>query len=331
MPLKLEYTEFDRSIWETELEGFVPGCVFDAHVHLWDDRYAGGNDNPSMVLRTDTDYQGLLDWSRRIFPSRRLGFLLLGTPVPGMDWRGYQDFMGRETARSPLKLGSTIVVPEMRAEELDALIRQHHFIGLKPYRFFAPDPAQCRIRDYLPEALLEVADAHGLAITLHLSRFNGIADAYNQQDLAELVRRYPKVRWILAHCARGFHPYTLEQSVFFLRTLPNLWYDLSAVCDDYSHYLLMKHEDPRRLMFGSDNVVAGSDHGNYITWGRGWKCFASGPLPHCESASTLVVYEQLRAMRHAADMAGLTASDLEAIFWRNAAALFGFSPEDMPR
>ena len=143
-----------------------------------------------------------------------------------------------------MKLGSTIVVPEMQAEELDAFVRQYHFTGLKPYRLFAADPAQCRIRDYLPEALIEVADAHGLAITLHLSRFDGIADPANQQDLAELTRRYPRVRWILAHCARGFHPYTLEKSVFFLRTLPNLWYDLSAVCDVYSHYLLMKHEAP---------------------------------------------------------------------------------------
>ena len=36
----LAYTDFDRSIWESELEDFVPGTVVDVHAHCWDDAYA---------------------------------------------------------------------------------------------------------------------------------------------------------------------------------------------------------------------------------------------------------------------------------------------------
>ena len=49
----------------------------------------------------------------------------------------------------------------------------------------------------------------------------------------------------------------MEDSIRFLCDLPNIWYDTSAVNDLYSHFLLMKHEDRKRVMFGSDNVVAG--------------------------------------------------------------------------
>ena len=99
-------------------------------------------------------------------------------------------------------------------EELtfDELVRRHRFAGLKPYRSFASDPANCRIADYFPEAQMEVADHHRLAVTLHMAKFDGIADPENLADLADLTRRYPHIRWILAHCARAFNPYTLESS-----------------------------------------------------------------------------------------------------------------------
>ena len=329
MALVLDYTDFDRSIWESELDDFVPDTVFDAHAHCWDDAYAGTNDNPESALRYPGGYTELKAHADEIFPNRCTGFNLLGMPVAGMDCRGFQEYMGRQIQLNPLHLASTAVVPDMTAEEMDSFIRKYRFTGLKPYRLHTSDPANCRIRDYLPEAQMEVADAHRLTITLHLSRFDGIADEWNQRDLKELTAKYPNVRWILAHCARAFNAYTIEKSIFFLRELPNVWYDLSAVCDTRSHYLLMKHEDIRRLMFGSDNIIAGLDHGKYVTWGRGWQFFRAGEQPHCDSRCTMVVYEQLRCMKQAAEMAGLSADDIERVFWRNAADLFGFAKEDV--
>ena len=326
----LDYTDFDRDIWERELEGFVPDTVVDVHAHCWNDAYAGTNDGPpEKGMRYPGGYRELKAHADEIFPGRRNGFNLLAVPVPGMDYLGFQKYMGAQVRENPLHLGSTAVVPAMTAAELDAAVRQYRFTGLKPYRLHAADPANCRIRDYLPEAQIEVANEHGLTVTMHLSRFDGAADKHNQQDLRELTAKYPKVRWILAHCARGFNPYTLEESVFVLRDIPNLWYDLSAVCSARSQYLLLKHERLERLLYGTDNIIAGLDHGSYITWGRGWSFFRGGPMSHCEGAATMVVYEQLRCIRQAADMAGLSKSDIEAVFWRNAANFFGFRKEDI--
>ena len=313
-------TDFDREIWADELEDFVPGKVFDAHTHLWDNKFAP----PEGTRVPETHWDDLDRWSREVFPGRELDFLLLGMPVAGMKLAGFHDFMAGEIAKSVHHLGSTIVTPAISAAELDELIRKHHFSGLKPYRLFAPDPANCRIADYFPEALMEVADHHRLIVTMHMAKFDGAADPENLADLADLTRRYPHIRWILAHCARAFHPYTLEKSVFVLRDLPNLHYDLSAVCEARSHYLLMKHEDPVRLLFGTDNICAGGVHAKYITWGRGWQYFTGMTVPHCRGDATLVCYEQMRAMKQAADMAGITQDAVEAIFYHNAAALFGF-------
>jgi len=167
-----------------------------------------------------------------------------------------------------------------------------------------------------------VADDLGLAVTLHLAKRSGAADPANLGDLDELTRRYPRVQWILAHCARGFNAFMLESSIRVLAGLPNLWYDTSAVNDLYAHYLLMKNEDRGRVFFGTDNVVAGCARGKYITYGRAWQHFAGSPdLPHCDPRATLVVYEQLRQERQVADMLGLTTAEVAAHFCGNGARL----------
>ena len=82
---QIELRDFDRRIWAEELEAFVPGQVFDAHVHLWSEAARGDLSGPPTGLRRQVDFERLRRWSRRIFPGRRLAFLALGTPLPGMD------------------------------------------------------------------------------------------------------------------------------------------------------------------------------------------------------------------------------------------------------
>ena len=315
-------TDFDREIWAEELENFVPHKVFDAHTHLWNNRFAPKTEPPTTAV--EANFDSLSSWSKKVFPNRELGFLLLGHPVQGLDTDGFHHFMAEEIAKSPHKLGSTIVTPEISPEKLDQIIRQYKFCGLKPYRLYAADPANCRITDYFPEEQIEVANAHKLCITMHMAKFDGIADPENLADFEYLTRRYPNVKWILAHCARAFNPFTLEKNVFKLRNIPNIWYDLSAVCDARSFYLLFKHENLSRLMFGTDNICAGGVHAKYITWGKGWQYFMGMDVPHCRQDATLVCYENLRAIKQAADMADLNNQDIEDIFYYNAKSFFNW-------
>ena len=311
-------SDFDREIWGEELEDFVPGRVFDTHIHLWDPRFAPHGKSTVPATR----FQTLDAWSRQVFPRRELHYLLMGFPYAGMSFDGFHDFMAGEIAKSPDRLGSALVSPQMSPEELDAIIERHHFSGLKPYFSFSPKGASSRITDFFPEALVEVADSRRMFVTLHLAKSEGIANPENLADLAHLTKRYPNVRWILAHCARAFNPATLENIIRKLRDMPNIFYDLAAVCNARSIWLLFRHEALSRIFFGTDNIAAGGIHGQYIAWGKGWQFFRPGPLPHCRQEATLVCYESLRSIRQAADMADLSTGDIEDVFFNNADRFF---------
>ena len=318
----VSYEEIDRIIWEEELDDFVPSKVFDAHCHLWREADAGENPEGDSALRLEVDARRMREWNSTIFPGRDLDFYFLGTPLVKSDVFGHNAFLLEESRKSGC-LAAAIVTPQISGEQTLQWLRQG-FAGLKPYRCFAPDPAECDIVDYLTEEQMEAANQEGAIITLHLSKMKGIAAPANLRDLQLYVKRYPRIKWILAHCARAFNCFMLEKTIRPLADLgENVWCDTSAVCDTYSHYLLMKHFNREHLLFGSDNIGAGSDRGKYITWGRAWGLQRGKECPHCDGRATLVVYEQLRDMKHAAEMAGLSSSNLEDIFWNNATHLFG--------
>ena len=81
----------------------------------------------------------------------------------------------------------------------------------------------------------------------------------------------------------------------------------------------MKHEDRSRVMFGTDNIVAGCTRGKYVTWGRAWEYFpGNDTVTHCDPTAPLVCYEQLRQERQVADMLGLTQEEIDDHFFGNA-------------
>ena len=311
------YIDLDREIWEKELEKFVPQVVYDMHVHMWSNAHVGSA-KPGLLM-LEIGYQDHIDWAAKLYPGRELHYLNLATPIPGMDVEGHNDWCAEQLKADPDSVMNMMVTPEQTAEYVAEQVDKNNFFGLKPYRTFAPDRDEARIKDFLPEHLIEVAHDKGLAITMHLSKRIGPADVENQQDLERYTREYPRAQWILAHCARGFNAFMLEDSIHFLKGLPNVWYDTSAVNDIYSHFLLMKHEDRSRVMFGSDNVVAGCGRGKYVTWGRAWEFYGGNPdCTHCDPTPTLVCYEQLRQQRQVADMLGFTQQEIEDLFSGNA-------------
>ena len=314
---KFTISDFDREIWESELADFVPEKIFDAHTHLWNDRFASASTEAS-ALRFNADLAVMREFAGQVFPGRETHFLLMGTPMKDIDFAGDRRWLCAEAAKDPQSAAGVLVTSQLQPEILADEVDRYHIKALKPYRIFAVDPANCDIVDYLPEALIEVADHYKLVVVLHLSKFTGAADEKNLADLTRLTAKYPGVTWQLAHCARGFNPFTLEKSIHRLKHLDHICYDTSAVCDTYSHFLLLKHEDRKRIMFGSDNIAAGGEHGKYITWGRAWEFFPGITRPHCDSRSTLVVYEQLRCQRQAAMMLELSDDDIQDLFYRNA-------------
>jgi predicted TIM-barrel fold metal-dependent hydrolase len=324
-----DYTEHDRQIWDEELADFVPLRVFDAHVHLFDRGHLPADAGNAW---SNADLSTLQNWAERLYPGRETHFLVLGTPVPGIDVAAHNRWAISQVQNDPRSRFQRLVTPRCRVEDIRRDVEQPGVNGLKPYRVFSVtgDIAQCRIHEFLPHEQLELADELGLWVTMHLSRFHGCADEHNLADLSDFTtRRYPHVRWILAHCARSFTYWPIREAIARLRDLPNIWYDVSAVTDVRPLITLFRDEDPQRIFYGSDGVDSTYFHGQYVALGRAWQALdvRRFPLqfPHCDGRPILAIYEQLLSMKQAAEIAGLTSDDVEGIFWRNAAAALDIS------
>lgn len=325
----VDYRKHDRQIWEEELEEFVPKRVYDAHCHLAC-RANVAADSPSLEHLTEVPFSTLQAWESQVLPGREVHCLALAKPSIGVDVAAHNQFLKQEIAQDPRSRVNCLATPDYPIERLAADIKAPGVAGLKVYRFYSVtgDIADCRIHEFFPHEQMELANEHGLWVTLHLSRSDGCADKYNLDDLEEYTtKRYPRIKWILAHCARSFTYYPIKHAVDRLRGMPNIWYDLSAVTDVMPFVTLFQREKLSRLFYGSDGVDAVSFHGKYVVLGRAWQTFraddADLSFPHCKGRPVLCHYEQLLAMKHAADIAGLSRSDVEGIFWNNATQALG--------
>ena len=327
MPASLhDFSPHDQQIWDEELQDFVPDRVFDAHIHMFHHTHV-----PSSVSHgwTDAGLSTLRQWADRLYPGRETHFLVLGTPTRDIDVAAHNRWCLEQVRQDPQSRMNRLVTPACRLPDIEHDVKAQGFIGLKPYRLYSVtgDIAQCRIHEFLPHEQLELANELGLWVTMHLSRFHGCADEFNLRDLQEFTgRRYPRIKWILAHCARSFTYWPIRKAIDQLRDMPNIWYDLSAVTDIRPMITLFTRENPKRIFYGSDGVDATYFHGQYAALGRAWQYVDVDRLdlkfPHCDGRPILAIYEQLLSMKHATEIAQWSAEDIHNIFWKNAASEF---------
>lgn len=333
--LDLQRTTLDERIWRDELEEFVPNEIFDVHTHIYDRRFATPSEATKMWLEQFLGERfAIADWpaldaaDEILMPGRTVRRLSFPFPFPEPnDFERANAFVAREVYRDHESAALMLVHPSMSASAIEAQLAARQLIGLKPYRIYTTngDPAVCRITDFLPEHQIAVADKYGLIVMMHLSMPDGIGDATNQRDLLRLSEKYPRVRWILAHCARSYFRDPIEQAAPMLRQLSNAWYDTSSVCDADAIAALIEVVGIDRVMYGSDDLPVGAVRGKYITFGRGWAFLSetnhSLSLSHCDARMTFVRYEQLRAMKRACQQHQLSEAERRDLFYNTAARL----------
>lgn len=336
-------TTLDRRIWAEELDALVPERVFDIHVHLH--RWANFRDPAkaeSPHARSigshfpDVGWQIASAVDDALMPGRRVDRLAFAYPYPQPhDFAAANAHVAAEVAGRTPSGGLMMVHPAMPTDEIEQQVLHRGFLGLKPYLIYATNgaPAEARITDFLPEAQIALADRHGLMIMMHLSKRDAIADADNIADLLRLSERYPRAKWVLAHCARSYSAWAIEADAHRLRGLPNVWYDTSTVCEADAIDALFHAVGPDRVMYGTDDMI-GPLRGKYITFGRAWTYLGEGnhslSLGHCDGRMTFIRYEMLRAIRRAAARAGLDAAALRALFHDTARALVDGVRAGMP-
>ena len=334
MELPFEMRDIDKRIWEEELEDFVPERVFDAHTHLYTwDHVTDPEREPATWRRVFGERIPVVTWDlldatdALLMPGRTAQRLTTGVPFHTCDFDAANRYLAEEVGRDPDSGAIMLVHPSMTPEDIAGAVREHGFVGLKPYRVHAVtgDAVECRITDFLPEPQIEAADRLGLMVMLHMSKRLAVGDEENLADLERLTARYPNVQWNLCHCARSYYDGPLLKAADRLQAMPNLWYDISSVCDADAMDVLLEIAGPERVMYGSDDLAAGVARGKYITFGYAWTHLSETnqefDLSHCDPSMTFVRYEMLRAFRRAVRRHGYGREEIGKLFYGNAARL----------
>ena len=317
--------EADAEFFDRELASFLPPKVFDAHCHLWHDPSAviPGPDMPDIA-----GYDQYRDLIGVIHPDREVAALFIPFPHKDADTVAASRWVSQEIRGKPKCRGLYLVKPTDDPEQVREAVKSLGLCGLKVYHVYSgiANTMEAEIPEYLPERLVKVAHEERWVITLHMVKHRAVADESNRHWIRHYCTRYPDMRLILAHSARGFQPAHNLEGLPHLADLPNLYCDTSANCESIAHESVLRTLGPKRLMYGSDFHVS-HFRGRNVAAGDGFVWIYGGdPIwesGHEPLSPPLVGMEHLRALKWACWSAGMGDSDVEDIFWNNAAELFG--------
>ena len=334
----LTVTDYDKQVYENEIKDFLPKEFIDFHIHMYKNTFKrngdhnGGSTWPSKAANEMT-YEQMADCFERLFPENKVTPLVFGSCL--QDFDQVNNYVMEESQKHgfPTLYRSSY---DMDANELERRVIEGGFLGLKPYLSNCPPyipTKEIRIFDFLPHEQLEVANKHGWIIMLHIARDGRLKDPVNIAQLMEIEEKYPNVKLVVAHIGRAYSKEDIGNAFEILGKTKNMYFDFTAnLCDDAIRECI-KAVGPKRLIFGSDLPIAilrlyriTEDGVYYNVVPRGLYGDVAGE-PHMretdETDVTLMIYEQILAMKRVAKELNLTKEDIYDIFAGNAKRLLG--------
>ena len=321
-------TDQDRELFRRELDSFVPERIFDSHVHIYnvdyfpqDDIPAGLVDGPRVV-----DAGVYLAHMAELLPGRTIGGLVFPFPRGGLRMAEANRFAAQETAKIPNSRAQMMVAPNDDPEMIRETVRSLGLVGLKCYHLYSPvtPTFDSPIEAFLPEEQVRVAHEEKLSITLHIVKRRSLADPENQRTLRRYAETYPDMRLILAHAGRGFNPHHTAEGIGSLTGLPNVYFDTAAVTDCGAIEAIVQTIGHRAVLYGSDFPVSHT-RGRAIALGDTFVWLYAEDVPESPYGPAHVAFagfESLRVHKLAARHLRLTDSQVEDIFYGNAARLY---------
>jgi glutamate-1-semialdehyde 2,1-aminomutase len=318
--------DVDNAFFERELESFLPDKIFDAHCHVCLQRCV-----PWSIegYPGDMGYDTYMAAIRDIHGDRTKGALFIPFADRGHDEdrRACNEWVARETARDEKFRGDFFISPQDDPDWVRQEVQRLGLHGLKCYHTFADvTPTwEADIPAFLPENLVAVANELGLVITLHMVKSRAVADPGNIHWIRTYCERYPDMKLILAHSARGFQPSHNLEGLPQLTGLHNLYFDTSANCEPMAHQSIIRIIGHDKLMYGSDLPVSQARGrslgvGDTFLW-----LYEETPVweeKHRTIDPVLIGLEHLRSIKWACWSERLDDNAVEDIFWGNAARLF---------
>jgi glutamate-1-semialdehyde 2,1-aminomutase len=327
-----EVGEADRELFARELDSFMPRQVFDAHAHWYCAEHFPPDAVPALV-RAGPARVGARAFEQalsELTPGRETDGLIFPFPHAGMDVDAANEFLYEELRQRPGSRGQMLITPRQDPEFIRETVRRCGFVGLKCYHVYSPHRPtfESAIEGFLPEPQVRIAHEEGLSITLHMVRARALADRGNQQTIRRYCQKYPGMRLILAHAARGFNPHHTIEGIESLRGLDNVWCDSSAVTDSGAFEAIIQTLGHERLLYGSDFPVSHL-RGRCVALGDSFFWISADntqlDVPYARLELALVGHESLRTLKVAATALRLSDTQVEDIFSNNARRLFGLA------
>jgi len=338
-----EIKDVDRQFYDDHLADFLPAKMVDIHTHVYleshyrpETQKSRGAKWPSKVA-VDNSIEDLMETYRLMFPQQQVMPLIFTSPRTSIifeEANGYISKVARERHLPSLIVNS----PEWSAEELDRLVEEGGFLGLKPYLSYAPahlGPNDITIFDFLPHHQLEVADERGWIVVLHIPRGGRLKDPANLEQMMEIERRYPNVKLIIAHVGRAYCWEDVGNAFDVLKETEHMRFDFCANTNANVFEALLRAVGPKRVLFGSDLPILRMRMRRICQNGRYINIVPAGLYgdvsddPHMREVTgeeadrlSFFMYEEVLAFRAAAEAVGLSTADIEDAFYNNAMGLF---------
>ena len=332
-----KYNDYDRYVYEKELNSFLPDEFIDFHTHvdkLSFEKWGESNGGSTWVSKiyTELPVDDLLEWYNIMFPNQKVTPLIFGACGCNID--KVNDYVRdeKEIHGFPTLYRTSYDMP---ADEIEEKVKAGGFLGLKPYLSNCPPylPAkEIRIYDFLPHEHLEIANKNGWIIMLHIPRDGRLKDPVNIAQLMEIEKKYPNAKLVVAHIGRAYAKEDIGNAVDSLGKTKNMMFDFTAnVCDDAIRACI-EAVGSERLIFGSDMPVSimrmyriVDENGVYYNVvPRGIYGDVEGE-PHMKESDeeniTIMMYEQIRALKRVAIDLKLSDKDVENIMANNAKRL----------
>ena len=328
----VDVREEDQEIFNKNVESFLPDEIFDAHAHWYHPSHLQNDirSNNHKKVGYQTMKMGLDLW----MGDREHDGLYFPFPVKWLDCELANNFLETELSNRPDSRGLMIIRPDDNPDRVKQNIIDNQFCGFKVYHVFSDrkDTFNANQEEFMPEWAWEIADQHDLWITMHIVKKTGLSDPSNWQYIRKFCLKYPNVKFVLAHAARGFNASHTCEAIHFIKDLDNVFFDSSAICEPAALEAILKATGSTRLMYGSDYPVCqlrgkAISVGDGFTWlydhNTDWKSSIHG-LP------TLVGIESLLALKQACRTLCLKDDDLERIFSKNAKQLLNIEKQPSP-
>jgi len=311
------------------LKAFVPENIFDIHAHIYNISEHGLEDQEH--LKTGPNEVGIDSWrenSNTILKNKPKQGLFMPLIVPENKINIANDFLLKQLevtnkVNKDKSKGLILISPNSDKEEVEKYLQNPDIVGFKPYHIYSNSKPtyNSSIDQYIPEWVFETANKAGYVIMLHLVKPLALADPDNQRIIIDKCSKYPNMKLVLAHAARGFHSRNTTEGICSLRGLENIWFDTSGICEAEAIYSIMEQFGPSKIMWGSDFPVS---HivGKCVTIGDGFFWLRNSETNLKEINAPFnpfpVGVESLLALKTACENFGLTSKDIENIFYNNA-------------